>query len=262
MTLRPLSEVPLSNGRALPRRGLAGVERSLPRAEQDEACATGHRSQSLGAFRNGELDRPFQWAIAESEGRTQDLWRFHYGAWLAGSGNTDEAIAVFSAAQTGVAKAMLARLLRAKGDNAARGGPMPRLKRKGMLLHPQIVVEEIRCCAPTALRRLRSGKNGWPPSMRSRTKWIAERRVQLLIHQGEFARAKELLLSTEFQKVHQTYSRTGLWRQICESCRLAHRYRSNWVKISSRASAPTASTTNEVCGELFVPNSGWKALGT
>jgi len=38
----------------------------------------------------------------------------------------------------------------------------------------------------------------------------------LLIDKGEYQRAKELLLSTPFQKVHQTYTRTGLWKQITD----------------------------------------------
>ena len=46
--------------------------------------------------------------------------------------------------------------------------------------------------------------------------WIIERRVQLLIDRGEFQKAKELLLSVSFQKVHQRYTRTALWNQICE----------------------------------------------
>jgi len=51
--------------------------------------------------------------------------------------------------------------------------------------------------------------------------WIIERKVQLLIDKGEFQKAKELLLSTPFQKVHQTYTRTGLWIQICEKLNIA-----------------------------------------
>ena len=46
--------------------------------------------------------------------------------------------------------------------------------------------------------------------------WIIERRVQLLIDKGEYQTAKRLLLSVSFQKVHQRYTRTGLWKQICE----------------------------------------------
>jgi hypothetical protein len=164
----------------------------------------------------GNLDQPFQWVIAASEGRTQDLWRFHYGAWLAGSGKNDEAIAVFSAARLGVAKAMLARLLRAKGDNAGARRAYAEIEEKGLLLHPQIVVERdqvLRANGPATIPE----REKWLAAVDAlKDEWIAERRVQLLIDKGEFAGAKELLLSTEYQKVHQTYSRTGLWRQICE----------------------------------------------
>jgi hypothetical protein len=44
--------------------------------------------------------------------------------------------------------------------------------------------------------------------------WIIERRVQLLIDKREFKEAKDLLLCVSFQHVHQTYTRTELWRQI------------------------------------------------
>jgi len=47
--------------------------------------------------------------------------------------------------------------------------------------------------------------------------WIVERKVQLLIDKNEIQNARQLLLSVPFQKVHQTYSRTGLWLQICEN---------------------------------------------
>ena len=40
--------------------------------------------------------------------------------------------------------------------------------------------------------------------------------MQLLIDKGDLQSAKKLLLSTRFQKVHQTYTRTALWMQICE----------------------------------------------
>jgi hypothetical protein len=45
--------------------------------------------------------------------------------------------------------------------------------------------------------------------------------VQLLIDKGELNEAKSLLLSTPFQKVHQTYTRTGLWVQLCEKLKIA-----------------------------------------
>ena len=39
-----------------------------------------------------DLDQPFQWAIAGQQRRNTGPLAFHYGAWLAGSGNTDAAI--------------------------------------------------------------------------------------------------------------------------------------------------------------------------
>jgi hypothetical protein len=51
--------------------------------------------------------------------------------------------------------------------------------------------------------------------------WIIERKVQLLIDKGEYQKAKDLLLSTPFQKVHQTYTRTSLWMQLCAKLNIA-----------------------------------------
>lgn len=162
------------------------------------------------------LDLPFQWAIADTTGATQDLWRFHYGAWLAGSGNTAAAIEMFSAARTGAAKAMLARLLRAKGDNQGARRAYGEITEKWLLLHPQVVVERdqvLRACGPETLAE----REKWLDAVAElKDEWLAERKVQLLIDRGQYASAKELLLTTEFQKVHQTYIRSGLWQQICQ----------------------------------------------
>src|SRR5439155_29474 len=45
---------------------------------------------------------------------------------------------------------------------------------------------------------------------------VVERRVQLLIDKGELRRAKELLLSVPFQRIHQRYVRTMMWNELCE----------------------------------------------
>src|SRR5256885_10911061 len=43
------------------------------------------------------MDAPFEWAIKTTTGDTTERWRFHYGAWLAGTGKKKEAIEVLSA---------------------------------------------------------------------------------------------------------------------------------------------------------------------
>ena len=95
-----------------------------------------------------------------------------------------------------------------------------RIKENWLQLHPQVVIERdkiLRALGPSFLAE----RESWLSKVEAlKDEWIIERRVQLLIDKGEHLKAKELLLSTNFQKVHQTYTRTGLWMQICEKLNL------------------------------------------
>ena len=62
------------------------------------------------------LDAAFKWAITHTNGERSDLWKFYYGTWLAGRDKTDDAIKILSSTKNGIAKALLARLLKIKGD--------------------------------------------------------------------------------------------------------------------------------------------------
>ena len=162
------------------------------------------------------LTPAFEWAIGRATGDDTALWKFHYGAWLAGTGKRKEAIQALSTSSVGVAKALLARLLKLAGDVEAAGAAFRSIQEQWLQTHPQIVVER-----DAVLRDL------GPHTRPERTTWLAqvdalqderiiERRVQLLIDQGEYQAAKQLLLSVSFQKVHQRYARTDLWKQLCE----------------------------------------------
>jgi hypothetical protein len=161
------------------------------------------------------LGAAFEWAI-DTDSSAADLWRFHYGTWLAGRGDLEKAIGMLSATKNGVAKALLARLLASKDDLAGAANAYAAIGEGWVALHPQVVVER-----DVVLRRLGrqtlAERERWLDRVSALTdEWIAERRVQLLIDKGDVASAKKLLLSTRFQKVHQTYSRTGMWMQICK----------------------------------------------
>ena len=86
------------------------------------------------------LDNSFQWAIANSTGDQKDLWKFYYGTWLAGRGDAEGAIRVLSGTKTGVAKVLLARLLKLKGDLKFAKQSFDAINEKWLLLHPQVVV--------------------------------------------------------------------------------------------------------------------------
>ncbi|HOW24664.1 MAG TPA: DUF5107 domain-containing protein [Bacteroidales bacterium] len=161
------------------------------------------------------MDDAFLWAIRTTSGDESDAWKFYFGTWLAGRGETARAISVLGECRSGVAKALLARILMKQGDVQAAADAYRSILETWLQLHPQIVVER-----DIALRKL--GKETLPEREQwlnrvdaLQDEWIRERKVQWLIDMGDYSAAKALLLSIPFQYVHQTYSRTGMWYQIC-----------------------------------------------
>ena len=162
------------------------------------------------------LAASFEWAIARAPGAAVDGWRFHFGVWLAGRAQEADAIRVLSGSALGVAQALLARLLSLRGDVAGATQAFRAIREPAVQSHPQIVAER-----DEVLRR------GGAATIAERERWlneadpsdderVIERRVQLLIDKGELRKAKELLLSVQFQKIHQRYVRTMLWNDLCE----------------------------------------------
>jgi len=83
-------------------------------------------------------------------------------------------------------------------------------------LHPQAVIERDKVLRALGQQTLPK-RQRWLDSVAAlRDEGIVERRVQLLIDYGRIHDARNLLLSTAFQKIHQSYIRSDLWLQICE----------------------------------------------
>lgn len=162
------------------------------------------------------LNAPLEWAIKNCDAKYADSWKFYYGAWLAGRGKMDEAIKQLSQCRLGVGKALLARLLKIKGDKEGAVKAFDAIEEPWLQLHPQVLIERdkvLRSLGPQTI----SVRTQWLERVAAiPDEWLAERQVQLLIDKGEYRQAKQLLLSISFQKVHQTYSRTALWNQLCE----------------------------------------------
>src|SRR5262249_51034121 len=101
-----------------------------------------------------DLSSAFEWAIQNSADTNAELWRFHYGTWLAGRGKTEEAIHELSTTILGVASALLARLYQAKGDIASAAAAMQAIRDPWLQLHPEIVVERdkiLRALGPSTI---------------------------------------------------------------------------------------------------------------
>jgi hypothetical protein len=163
-----------------------------------------------------DLAPAFEWAIQNSRDARTDLWRFHYGAWLAGRGKTEDSIRTLSTSRISVAAALLARLYQAKGDTRNAAAALEKIREPWLQFHPQVVVERDRILRAVGTQTLAEREQWLSRVGALKDEWIVERKVQLLIDKGEIQNARQLLLSVPFQKVHQTYTRTGMWRQICE----------------------------------------------
>jgi hypothetical protein len=162
------------------------------------------------------LDAPFRWALGVSTGDERSLWQFYYGAWLAARNKTGDAIKALTSSKAGVAKVLLARLLQQKGDVQGAREAFDDISEKWLQLHPQVVVERDKVLRSLGGHTI-TEREAWLTKVAALPdEWVIERRVQLLIDKGALQEAKTLLLSTPFQKVHQTYTRTGLWMQLCE----------------------------------------------
>lgn len=163
-----------------------------------------------------DLQQAFEWVIKKSGSDKSDTWKFFYGTWTAGRGDTAMAIRILAGCKNGIAKALLARLLRLNGNNKGSALAYSSIEERWLQLHPQVVIERDK-----TLRNLGKGKlkerEAWLSQVDAlRDEWVIERKVQLLIDKGDAPGAKKMLLSVPFQKVHQTYTRTNLWFQICD----------------------------------------------
>ena len=166
------------------------------------------------------LDSAFRWAVSIAHGLKADLWNLYYGSWLAGRGRNDAAIQQLSATRNGVAKVLLARLLKVKGEMAGARKAFNAIEEKWLQIHPQVIVERDKVLKTFGTPALPEREQWLSKVAALQDEWVIERRVQLLIDKGEYMQAKNLLLATSFQKVHQTYTRTGLWMQITEKLRI------------------------------------------
>ncbi len=163
------------------------------------------------------LDAAFKWAINHTSYGKADLWKFYYGTWLAGRNEKENAIHILSESSLGIAKALLARVLKLNGNNKEAVTAIESIKEPWLQLHPQVVIERDKILRSSGVKNSIAEREKWLSKVDAlKDEWIIERRVQLLIDKDEAQQAKELLLSVPFQKVHQTYTRTGLWKQICE----------------------------------------------
>ena len=89
------------------------------------------------------LGEAFEWAIQSSPEQGVELWKLHYGTWLAGRGDIENAIRKLSDCTLGVGKILLARIHGSRGDKSATAAALAAIRDRWLQLH-QVVVERDR----------------------------------------------------------------------------------------------------------------------
>src|SRR5215213_6105668 len=136
------------------------------------------------------LGAAFKWAVNAAPGSKADLWRFYYGAWLAGRRDSKSAIEVLSKTRLGVAKVLLARLLKLKNDTSAARKAFEEIEERWLQIHPQVVVERDKLLRSLGSHTI-TEREKWLTELEAlKDEWVIERRVQLLIDKGALQEAK------------------------------------------------------------------------
>jgi hypothetical protein len=137
---------------------------------------------------------------------------YERGIWFASRGDWKEAVGHLNASGDDRAKALAGRIYRAVfGDFGSAVASFRKIKDASFALHPQIVFERDLALAglgKQAFAERRKWLNG------SSDERVIERRMALWVDEERGMEALKLLSSHRFQKIHQRYERTELWKLL------------------------------------------------
>ena len=162
-----------------------------------------------------ELGNALSWAASCRAGSERDRWLFQMGAWLAGRGDPDGALDALSECRDDRGRALAGRLWLVHKHNPREAAQAFRaIESPTISLHPQVVFERDKALAALGPAAIGERKHWLDAVSALEDEWLAERRASLLLDCGDARAARDMLTGTRFQRVHQRYERTRLWRRI------------------------------------------------
>jgi len=162
-----------------------------------------------------ELGDALAWAASCTSDGERDRWLFQHGAWLAGCGEPDAALHVLSECHDDRGRALAGRLWLVYRQNPHKAAEAFRaIESPALSLHPQVVFERDKALAALGPSTIAERKSWLDAVSALEDEWLAERRAALLLDCGDPHAARDVLKGARFQRVHQRYERTRLWRRM------------------------------------------------
>jgi len=162
-----------------------------------------------------ELRDALAWAASCTAGSERDRWLFQQGTWLAGCGEADASLEVLRKCHDDRGRVLAARLWLVYKQNPQEAvNAFRAIESPAISLHPQVIFERDKALAALGSATLAERKRWLDAVSALQDEWIAERRASLLLDCGDAQAARAVLSGTRFQRVHQRYERTRLWRRI------------------------------------------------
>jgi hypothetical protein len=162
-----------------------------------------------------ELGDALAWATCCTGDGERDRWLFQHGAWLAGRGETESALDVLSKSRDDRSRALAGRLwIVYRHDAHEAANAFRAIESPTLSLHPQVVFERDKALAVLGQATTGERKRWLDAVSALDDEWLAERRASLLLDCGDAQAARDVLTATGFQRVHQRYERTRLWRRM------------------------------------------------
>jgi hypothetical protein len=162
-----------------------------------------------------ELDEALLWAAEHTDKADCSLWSYYRGVWLAGTDRIDVALQTLALLRTDWASAFKCRLYRVfKNDMEAARVSLSEIRSEAWSNHPQIVVERDIVLSHFGHEAIAERRHWLDQVNALDDDGITERNAFLLHDEGRIEEARQLLSDTRFEKVHQRYVRSELWRQV------------------------------------------------
>lgn len=176
-----------------------------------------------------ELGGALSWAASVS-GANADRWLLQLGSWQAARGNPSAGLETLAQSDDDRARALCGRLYFLHQKDSRKAAACFRaIESTSIALHPQVVFDRDIVLAAIGAETGEERRRWLEATAALEDERLVERRAVWLSDCGDFQGAMNLLKNSRFQRIHQRYERTRLWRMLESKLGLPHEESLDWL---------------------------------